>query len=58
MKIILERASGSNKVTDKYESIENLINSAVKGFVDVGNDEFVNLNDVISINTVEERVED
>ena len=55
MKIVIERVGGSNKVTDKYDSVQDLINSAVSGFVDIGEDEHINLAHVEAINVVEER---
>ncbi len=55
MRIVIEREGGSNKVTAKYDSIEELINAAVGGFVDIGEDEHINLLHVIALNVVEER---
>lgn len=57
MKILVERVGGANKVTGEFESVEELIKSAVNGFVNIGEDEYVNLSQVSALNVVEKRPE-
>lgn len=57
MKIIIERQGGINKVTKKFNSVDELIKSANGGFVNIGEDEHINLAHVVTINVVEDRPE-